>query len=67
MDPFIQYAMAASLQAMEDAGLKEGGFDPERIGVIFGNGIGGIETLGDNFVKLFDQGPKAIHPLCSPR
>jgi 3-oxoacyl-[acyl-carrier-protein] synthase II len=34
--------------------------------VILGNGIGGIETLGDNFKKLFDRGPKAIHPLCSP-
>jgi 3-oxoacyl-[acyl-carrier-protein] synthase II len=51
---------------MQDAGLKEGGFDPERIGVILGNGIGGIEVLGDNFKKLFDRGPKAIHPLCAP-
>jgi 3-oxoacyl-[acyl-carrier-protein] synthase II len=66
MDRFSVYAVASSIQAMQDAGLKDGAFDPERFGVILGNGIGGIETLGDNFKKLFDRGPKAIHPLCSP-
>ena len=66
MDRFSVYAVASSIQALQDAGLKDGAFDPERCGVILGNGIGGIETLGDNFKKLFDRGPKAIHPLCSP-
>ena len=66
MDRFSVYAVVSAIQAMQDAGLKEGSFDPERCGVILGNGIGGIETLGDNFKKLFDRGPKAIHPLCSP-
>jgi 3-oxoacyl-[acyl-carrier-protein] synthase II len=66
MDRFSVYAVASSIQALQDSGLKDGAFDPERCGVILGNGIGGIETLGDNFKKLFDRGPKAIHPLCSP-
>jgi 3-oxoacyl-[acyl-carrier-protein] synthase II len=66
MDRFSVYAVASAIQAMQDAGLKEGSFDPERAGVILGNGIGGIEVLGDNFKKMFDRGPKAIHPLCSP-
>ena len=66
MDRFSVYAVISAIQAMQDAGLKEGSFDPERCGVILGNGIGGVETLGDNFKKLFDRGPKAIHPLCSP-
>jgi 3-oxoacyl-[acyl-carrier-protein] synthase II len=66
MDRFSVYAVASAIQAMQDAGLKEGSFDPDRFGVILGNGIGGIEVLGDNFKKLFDRGPKAIHPLCSP-
>ena len=66
MDRFSVYAVASSIQALQDAGLEAGAFDPERCGVILGNGIGGIETLGDNFKKLFDRGPKAIHPLCSP-
>ncbi len=67
MDPFIQYAMAASLQAMEDAGLKDGGYDPERISVILGNGIGGIETLEDNIVKLHTKGIDGVHPLLVPK
>jgi 3-oxoacyl-[acyl-carrier-protein] synthase II len=66
MDRFSVYAVASAVQAMQDAGLKQGSFDPERIGVILGNGIGGIETLGDNFKKMFDRGVKAVHPLCSP-
>ncbi len=66
MDRFSVYAVASAIQAMKDAGLKDGSFDPERFGVILGNGIGGIEVLGDNFKKLFDRGPKAIHPLCTP-
>jgi 3-oxoacyl-[acyl-carrier-protein] synthase II len=66
MDRFSVYAVASAIQAMQDAGFKDGAFDPDRFGVILGNGIGGIETLGDNFKKLFDRGPKAIHPLCSP-
>ena len=67
MDAFIQYAMAASVQAMEDAGLKDGGYDPERISVIFGNGIGGIETLENNIVGLHNKGINAVHPLLVPK
>ena len=66
MDRFSVYAVAAAIQAMQDAGLKDGSFDPERIGVILGNGIGGIEVLSENFKKLLERGPKAIHPLCTP-
>jgi 3-oxoacyl-[acyl-carrier-protein] synthase II len=66
MDRFSVYAVAAAIQAMQDAGLKDGSFDPERIGVILGNGIGGIEVLSENFKKMLERGPKAIHPLCTP-
>jgi 3-oxoacyl-[acyl-carrier-protein] synthase II len=66
MDRFSVYAVAAAIQAMQDAGLKDGSFDPDRIGVILGNGIGGIEVLSENFKKLLERGPKAIHPLCTP-
>ena len=67
MDRFSVYAMAASQEALQDAGLlADGGFDPARAGVILGNGIGGVEVLGDNFKKLFERGPKAIHPLLTP-
>jgi len=66
MDKFSVYAVVSALQAVEDAGLGEGAVDPERMGVILGNGIGGIETLGNNFKKLFERGPKAVHPLLAP-
>ena len=40
-DANVHYAMAAAVQAVEQAGLKEGNFDPYRTGVIFGSGVGG--------------------------
>ncbi len=66
MDRFTQYAMVAALQAMEDAGLKEGSVDPERLGVTLGNGIGGIETLENNHIKFLEKGTRAVHPLLVP-
>ncbi len=66
MDKFALYAVIASEQAWKDSGFDQGGMDPEKVGVVLGNGIGGIETLGDNFRKLFDRGPKGIHPLLAP-
>jgi len=66
MDRFTVYGVVAALQAMEDAGLKNGSVDPTRLGVIVGNGVGGIEVMGDNFKKLFERGPKALHPLMAP-
>src|SRR5690348_669562 len=44
-DLYTQYAMAAAVQAMTDAGLASGGIDPTRIGVVIGSGIGGIATF----------------------
>ena len=66
MDRFTVYAVAAALQAHEDCGLKDGDIDPDRIGVVLGNGIGGIEVLGNNFEKYFNRGIKAVHPLLAP-
>jgi 3-oxoacyl-[acyl-carrier-protein] synthase II len=68
MDLFTQYALIASLDAMEDAGLRSGdNIDPERIGVIVGNGIGGIETLSSEILKQHEKGPMGIHPLLIPK
>ena len=66
MDRFTQYALVAVIEAMEDAGLTQGSFDPTRLGVALGNGIGGIETLEANIIKLSQKGPKAVHPLLIP-
>jgi len=67
MDPFTLYGMVAALEAMENAGLKIGDYNPEKIGIILGNGIGGIETLTGAFKRLFGKGPMSIHPLTVPK
>jgi 3-oxoacyl-[acyl-carrier-protein] synthase II len=66
MDRFTQFAMVASFEAMSQAGLAPGAAEPERFGVILGNGIGGIETLEAQFKRVHEKGPKAVHPLFVP-
>jgi 3-oxoacyl-[acyl-carrier-protein] synthase II len=66
MDRFTQFAMVASIEAMEDAKLAAGQANPERFGVILGNGIGGIETLEGQAWRVREKGPKAMHPLFVP-
>lgn len=67
MDVFVRYALIASIQAMENAGLKSGSYDPERIGVVIGNGIGGIQTLEESFKILFEKGPRRVPILTVPK
>jgi 3-oxoacyl-[acyl-carrier-protein] synthase II len=45
LDLFAQYALYAAAEAYKDSGLTEGAFDPDRSGVIWGSGIGGLETF----------------------
>ncbi len=66
MDRFTQYAMAAGVEAMAQAGLAAGQVERERFAVILGNGIGGVETLENSLRKLVERGPKAVHPLFVP-
>jgi 3-oxoacyl-[acyl-carrier-protein] synthase II len=66
MDRFTQFAMVASLEAMQDAKLAVGDTDPERFGITLGNGIGGIETLEAQCRRIFEKGPKSVHPLFVP-
>ena len=63
MDPFAIFAVVASGEALTDAGIKDGDVDPEKLGVVLGNGIGGLETMGNGFKKLFEKGTRAMHPL----
>lgn len=55
MDPFCHYAVVTSDEAMIDAGLDKGGYDPNRFGVILGSGIGGLLTFQEE-VRDFYQG-----------
>lgn len=66
-DLYTQYAMAAAVQAMQDAGFGEGtGYVPERTGVIVGSGIGGIGTFEEQHRTLMSSGPGRISPFFIP-
>ncbi len=64
---FTQYAVAASIEAMKQAGLEKGSFDEYRAGVIMGNGIGGFEVIEDSLFKIFSSGPGRIPPMTIPK
>ncbi|MBN1647780.1 MAG: beta-ketoacyl-ACP synthase II [Spirochaetales bacterium] len=64
---FTQYAQAGAVQAMKQAGLKEGDFDPHRAAVILGNGIGGFETIEAGYYALIQKGPDRVPPMTIPK
>jgi len=75
MARFSQLAVAATAQALTDAGLMgeanaEGKrpvkSNPDRTGIVMGNGIGGFEIVTESYKKLFDAGPKRMLPLTVP-
>ena len=66
MDLFSQYAMAASQQALEDAGLAEGFPDATSAGVLIGSGIGGIGTFEEQCKIYLESGAKRVSPFFVP-
>jgi len=69
LDPFAQYALVSARQAIEDSNLKPETLSEEEknnIGVIFGSGIGGIQTFYDQAVTNREQGPGRISPFFIP-
>ena len=67
MDAFIHYALAASIMAMEDAGLKIRDEEAERFGVLVGAGIGGLYTIEKYHEMVLEHhGPKKITPFFIP-
>src|SRR5213592_2594580 len=66
LDPFLQYAMACSVMAVEDAGLDTTRVDGDRFGVLIGSGIGGIQTLLANHETLREKGPDRVSPFFIP-
>jgi len=67
MEIFSQFTVAASLEAMQDAKLNEGDYDPDRTGVILGVGIGGFETIESSERALFEKGPGRVPPMTIPK
>jgi len=66
MDPFIHYGIAASIQALADAGLHPHEHDEERIGVAVGAGIGGIATIEKTAITYHEAGQRKISPFFVP-
>ncbi|MDU2065622.1 MAG: beta-ketoacyl-ACP synthase II [Sporomusaceae bacterium] len=66
MDRCTQFAIAAAKMALEDAAIDLETEDRSRIGTLVGTGIGGIETLHDQYKTLFDKGPNRISPFFVP-
>ena len=66
-DQFTQYAVAASRQAMDDAGFGGGtGYDPDNTGVIIGSGIGGLKIFEEQHDVYRQRGPGKISPFFIP-
>ena len=66
MDRFVHFGVAAALDAIEDAGLKITPANAERVGVLVGSGIGGLQTLEDQVKVLIQNGPSKISPFLIP-
>ena len=65
-DRFLKYAVACAVMAVEDAGLKTDRVDATRFGVLVGSGIGGIETLLEQYAILTEKGPDRVSPFFVP-
>jgi len=66
MDPYTKYAIATAAMAMEDSKLDLEKEDKERIGVVFGSGIGGMDTFEKQTEAFLNGGPKRISPFFVP-
>ena len=66
MDRFIQLGIAAGKQAMADSGLTITEDNAHRVGVAIGSGIGGLEQIEQNHLKLLNGSPKRVSPFFVP-
>ncbi len=66
MDVFIHYGIAASIQAIKDAGIEVTDANRQRIGVLVGSGIGGLPMIEDNHRELMTRGARRISPFLIP-
>lgn len=66
MDRYCQLALAATKEAFENSGLEPESYGAEKIGVVFGTGIGGLITLEVEKEKLINKGPRGVSPLFIP-
>ena len=67
MDAFMQYGVVAGMQAMRDSGLAVTEANSQRIGVLMGSGMGGLESIEDTYDKYLEtHSPKKVSPFFIP-
>jgi 3-oxoacyl-[acyl-carrier-protein] synthase II len=66
IDPFIQYGIIAANQSIDNSGILESNIDFTKVGVNFGAGIGGIDTIEKNKILLEEKGYKKVSPFFVP-
>ena len=64
-DRYTQFAVASAQEAVDESGIA-GKVDPDRFSVLFGTGIGGINTFETEHTKLLEKGPRRVSPLFIP-
>lgn len=65
-DRFTQLAMAAAKSALADSGLDPSQVDPNRVGVMIGSGIGGLQSMEAESKRLYEKGPSRVSPFTIP-
>ena len=67
MARFTQFAVFAAVQAWEQSGIGSGDYDAERIGVMIGSGMGGLDVICEQHGELISNGPRAVSSLFIPK
>ncbi|MDY6913573.1 MAG: beta-ketoacyl-ACP synthase II [Planctomycetota bacterium] len=67
MDRFTQFAVASAIEAVRDSGIDFKTEDIERCGVIVGTGIGGLQELEDQHLRMLNKGPGRVSPFTVPK
>ena len=67
LDPFTIYALVTAQEAISQAGLDQGGVDLEKVGVILGTGVGGIQTLEEQHSVFSFRGQRRVSPYFVPK
>jgi 3-oxoacyl-[acyl-carrier-protein] synthase II len=66
-DRYCLFALAAADEAWRQSGLSIESSDPERIGVVLGSGIGGLETIEEQHLVYLEKGPTRVSPMMLPK
>ncbi len=66
LDIFIQYGIAAGVQAFNHSGIENSSWNPERFGVAIGSGIGGITSIEETSLQIHQTGPRKVSPFFVP-